>query len=107
MMFNILGAHVLIGGALASTDSNAYLCTTKLCFLSHLINDSLNLCLWCDPKSERMSGPTLYEDLTDISVVVSDAGSGERHVFPFNTYLLSLGFCIRPFYHPSFPRPCK
>ena len=106
-MFDVLGAHVLLGGAFASTESNAYLRTTKLSFLSHLINDSLNLCLRCDPKSKRMSGPTLYEDLADISVVVSDAGSGERHVFSFNTYLFSLGFCIGPFYHPFFPRPCK
>ena len=106
-MFNTLGAHVLIGGALASTDSNAYLCAAKLCFLGYLVNDSLSLSLWCNPESERMSSPTLYEDLTDVSIIVSDAGSGERHVFPFNAYLFSLGLSIRPFCHPSFPRPSK
>ena len=92
MMFDVLGAHVLIGEALASTASNAYLCTTELCFLSNFVNDSLDLCPWCDPKNKRMSGPTLYENLPSPSVIVTGAGSGKRHVFPFNTYLFSLGF---------------
>ena len=105
-MFNVLGAHVLVGEALASTASDAYLRTAELSFLRNLVNDSLDLCLWCDPQNERMSGPTLYEYLPSPSIIVTGAGSGKRHVFPFNTYLFSLGFCIRLFCHSSFSGPC-
>ena len=107
MMFDILGAHVFIGEALTSTASDAYLRASELSFLRNFVNDSLDLCPWCDPKNKRMPSPTLDENLPSPNVIVAGAGSGEQHVFPFNTYLFSLGLCIVLFYHSSLSRPCK
>ena len=94
MVFDVLGAHIIIGEALTSAISNAYLRATELSFLCNFVNDGLNLCPWCDPKNEHMSGPTLYEHLTSPSVIVTGAGSGERHVFLFHAYLLCLGLRV-------------
>ena len=77
MMFNVLGAHVVFGEALASTVCNTYLCTAELGFLCDFVNDGLDLSLWCDGEQKHVSGPTLYEHFTSFNVAVVGAGSGE------------------------------
>ena len=107
MMFNVLGADVVFGGALASTVCNTYLRTAKLGFLCDFVYDCLDLSLWCDGEKKHVSGPTLYEHLTSLNFVVAGAGSGERYVFLLHTRLLCPGLSVILFCRSSFSGTCK
>ena len=106
-MFNVLGAHVVFGEALASIVCNTYLRTTELSFLCDFVNDGLDLRFWCDGEKKHVSGPTLNEHLTSLNVAVVGAGSGERYVFFLHTRLLRLGLGVILFCRNSFPGTCK